>query len=365
MDYFGTFSSNTIAGSGNQYFFTMKKNEIRTSRVFYKITHGGTFQYSLLFSNMIDSTYADGSISQKNLVCESWTIHAARVGRCQATIFGENAFRFYENDIYEWFAVTFDGENTKDVAPGELFWTDPIELSFESGEYICVELTFSGTVIPYHEESLLPVFVLRDGNWEYDKKTPFVGKIGCDRKVSHTIAFWGDSITQGIGTPINSYTHWNALVAEYLGEQFACWNLGIGYARANDAASLGAWWEKVKHNETVIICLGANDILQNQSKEQIISDLTSIVSALRQNRNRIVLQTVPPFEYTDDQIAVWLQINEFIRNELSKKAELMFDVVPYLSDNQSDYYPKYGGHPNEIGCKIWAKALYEQLKKLF
>jgi len=365
MDSFKTFSSNTIAGSGNQYFFAMEKKEIRTSRVFYKITHSGTFQYSLLFSNVIDSTYADGSISRKNLVCESWTIHAARVGRCKKTIFDANTFRFNETDIYEWFAITFDGANTKDVSPAEFFWTDPMEFSFENGEYLCVEMTFSGTMIPYHEESLLPAFVLHDGNWEYDKKTPFVGMIGCDRKVAHTIAFWGDSITQGIGTPINSYAHWNALVAKYLGEQFACWNLGIGYARANDAASLGAWWEKAKHNDTVVICLGANDILENRPAERIILDLTTIVSALKQNGTRIVLQTVPPFEYTDNQISVWLQINEFIRNELSKEVDLMFDVVPYLCNMQSTYFPIYGGHPNEIGCRIWAKALYEQLKNLF
>lgn len=33
----------------------------------------------------------------------------------------------------------------------------------------------------------------------------FAGMIGCDRKVSAKIAYFGDSITQGIGTKENSY----------------------------------------------------------------------------------------------------------------------------------------------------------------
>ena len=82
MQYFERFSSNTIAGSGNQHWFSMPKGERRTGRVFYKITVGGSYAYSLLFSNIIDSTFSKGDQSHKNLLCEEWCIHAARVGRC-------------------------------------------------------------------------------------------------------------------------------------------------------------------------------------------------------------------------------------------------------------------------------------------
>lgn len=70
MKYFEDFTSNTYAGSGNQLHFKMNENEIRTGRVFYKISVGGEYNYSILFSNIIDSTYADGSISHKNLICD-------------------------------------------------------------------------------------------------------------------------------------------------------------------------------------------------------------------------------------------------------------------------------------------------------
>ena len=83
MKYFDSFVSNTCGGSGNQFFFHMNEGEVRTGRVFYKITAGGTFDYALLFSNIIDSTFSDGSVSHKNLVLDEWTILAARAGRCR------------------------------------------------------------------------------------------------------------------------------------------------------------------------------------------------------------------------------------------------------------------------------------------
>ena len=127
MDYFNTYISNTSAGSGNQFYFTMDKSEIRTGRIFYKIFVGGSFDYSLLFSNTIDSTFSDGSKSYKNLVCNKWHIHHASVGKCKCISdfektltmadFGENA----DIQVGGFKDLYFDGKKSKDVMPGELF----------------------------------------------------------------------------------------------------------------------------------------------------------------------------------------------------------------------------------------------------
>lgn len=69
MKYFEEFSSNTYAGSANQLYFEMDDNEIHTGRAFYKISVGGEYNYSILFSNILDSTYGDGTVSHKNLIC--------------------------------------------------------------------------------------------------------------------------------------------------------------------------------------------------------------------------------------------------------------------------------------------------------
>lgn len=355
MKFFDKFISNTYAGSSNQLFFSMANGEAKRGRAFYKVSVSGKYNYSFLFSNIIDSTYSDGSISHKNLICDSWVISEGRVGKSLA-------FQFNESECPEvtWLAgLTFNQSKEKEVMPGEFFSSDPIELYFEKGDYLCIEIKFSGKMIPYHEETLLPVFIKEDNGWRYSKKMPLPAMVGCDRKVKKRVAFLGDSITQGIGTEINSYAHWNAVLSEKLGEEYSFWNLGIGHGRANDAASDGAWLYKAKQNDIVFVCFGVNDILHGMSLEQIKSDLAYIVDTLSSLGIQIVLQTVPPFDYEGKDIEKWEKINDYIKTELSKKTIIIFDNGPHLSvSGEKAYMTKFGGHPNAEGCKVWADALY-------
>ena len=351
MDFFSRFTSNTIAGSANQH--TFRPDGQRTGRVYYKIAHGGTYQYSLLFSNIVDSTYSDGSVSYRNLICPAWRIHEARVGRCLTAQPDHQPLPV---------RLTFDGRAEKDVHPGEFFHTDPVTLTFEAGEYLCLEMTFSGELLPYHEESLLPVFSLHNGEWVYDKHMPLPGMVGCDRPVKTRVAFVGDSITQGIGTDINSYQHWNAVTAARLPESCACWNLGIGYARANDLATCSAWMYKLRHNDVYVVCMGVNDIW-HEASGQLQRDLSRIVDTLRAAGGKIVLQTIPPFHYPDEKKALWQNANRFIREELAKKVDLVFDVAPLLAqDEEHPQNARYGGHPDAAGCAVWGEALYEAIR---
>ena len=75
MQYFKDYCSNTLAGTGNQFFFlTENESEIYTGRLFYRIFQGGCYPYSLLFSNNNESTYAERSVSHNHLICDSWLI---------------------------------------------------------------------------------------------------------------------------------------------------------------------------------------------------------------------------------------------------------------------------------------------------
>lgn len=355
MNYFEKYVSNTYAGSSNQLYFHMDKSEIKTGRALYKIDSGGKYNYSFLFSNVIDSTYADGSISQKNLMCDSWKILSARVGKVCSYNFSAEAL-----PEIKWLSdLLFDKLKSKHVEAGEFFFSDPVELEFENNEYLCLELTFTGTMIPCHEESLIPTFVNTGNEWKYSKQMPLPSMIGCDRNVKSKMAYLGDSITQGIGTEINSYSHWNAILSEKLGEEYSYWNLGIGHGRASDAASDGAWIYKAKQNDIVFVCFGVNDILHGHSENQIKCDLERIVDLLKNCGIKVVLQTIPPFEFNKTEIRKWKNINEYIKNTLSKKADLFFDNTLILSEN--GIFPKYGGHPNKDGCKIWADELYYKL----
>lgn len=368
MDYFNIYSSNTYASSGNQFYFTPKNAQQKyTGRVFYKISNAGKFNYSLLFSNIIDSTYEKGEISQKNLICSSWIIHQARVCVCNKDLLDKDFINNeiandINNKLNDFKILTFDNKEVKKVAPGEFFSSDPVELSFNKNDYLCLELTFQGTMIPYHEESLLPIFSKTENGWIYDRKMPLPSMIGCDRKVKAKIGFIGDSITQGIGTPINSYKHWNALLSEKIGGEYSFWNLGIGYARADDMASNGAWAYKAKHNDVLFICYGVNDLGNGFSAEQIINNLEKIVNTFKKQGIKIILQTIPPFDYGQLTTKKWLEVNNYIKNVLSQKVEHVFDIAPYLAQSEENpQNTKYGDHPNIIGCEIWANALYKSL----
>jgi len=369
MTYFDKYVSNTCAGSGNQMFFNMNEDEVRTGRMFYKIFAGGEYNYSILFSNIIDTTFFNGAVSHANLICDSWKILGARAGKCKSIPEGkdladmtlsdtdENADIFV-TDLRE---LTFSSNKSKEVMPGEFFATDPIKLNFNKNEYLCLEITFTGKMIPHHRETLLPVYIKSDTGWEYSNEMPFASMIGCDRPIKARIAYLGDSITQGIGAGYNTYSHWNARLSEKIGEEYAYWNLGLGFARAHDAASDGAWLYKAKQSDIVFVCLGVNDI--GDSAKQIKSDLKKIVDTLKKEGKTVILQTIPPFNYEENTIADWKSINDYVKNELSQCVDFVFDTVPYLSDSeQQSHIAKFGGHPTSEGCRIWADALYESLR---
>lgn len=370
MEYFNKFTSNTYAGSSNQLYFEAG-DEIRTGRVFYKITVGGRYDYSILFSNVIDSTFSGGDVSHKNLICDEWMIHSARVGRCSRMNASKDIETLVMNDndkdsdiiVCDFKDIYFDGQKTKKVMPGEFFSSDPLALEYKKDEYLCLEISFSGKMIPYHEETLLPVYV-KDGEiWKFSKLMPFAGMIGCNRRVKERVAYLGDSITQGIGTKPNSYLHWNALLSEKLGNDYSYWNLGIGYGRANDAASDGAWMYKAMRNDIVFVCYGVNDIFKGFSEEQIKNDLTHIVNVLKSKGKKVIMQTIPPFDYQDENIKKWERINSYILTELKEKVDFVFDNTKILGKNDNPSAAMYGGHPDEKGCKLWADALYEEIQK--
>ena len=362
MEYFEKYTSNTYAGSGNQLYFGTN-GKVKVGRVFYKISVGGSFNYSLLFTNIIDSTYADGKVSHKNLICDEWDIHGMKIGRCKNLFIPDDINQMVTKDEdYDFKEVTFKGEKTKKVMPGEFFTTDPLMMEFDKGDYLCLEVSFSGEMIPYHEESMLPVLVKEGDSFKYSRLMPFSSMIGCDRNVESKISYLGDSITQGIGPKPNSYLHWNAILSEMLGERYSYWNLGIGYGRANDAASDGAWLYKAKQSDIVFVCYGVNDIFKGHTEEEIKADLTYIAETLKAGGKKVILQTIPPFDYKGDKIEMWNRLNSYILDVLSEKVDFVFDNREFLGDKENPQNAIYGGHPNEEGGDIWAKALFSELK---
>ncbi|MGM9652304.1 MAG: SGNH/GDSL hydrolase family protein [Eubacteriales bacterium] len=364
MEFFQKYTSNTSAGSGNQKVFRGDAG-MQTGRIFYRVDCGGEYEYSFLFSNIIDSTFADGRESHTNYICDSWEIRQLRAGVCPGDFFGGKSVAEAQQMLdraCRMKSLTFGGRPCKTAAPGEFFAADPVLLDAGSGDYICMEISFCGSEIPFLAECNIPAYKKCGEKWSRSSEMPFPGMLGCHRPVKKRIAFLGDSITEGLGTPVDSYAHWGALAAKALGAEYAFWNLGLGYGRASDAASDGAWLYKAKQNDAVVVCFGVNDILQGRAAEELEADLSTIVRTLRRCGVSVLIQTIPPFDYQEDRKRVWLEVNRYIKTTLAQEADAVFDVVPVLSvGGDTPERALYGGHPNETGCRRWAEALLPTL----
>ncbi len=360
MHFFDHYVSCTSAGSGSQNWFSPDDPErILTSRVYFKLSRD-IDRLAVLYSNLIDSTYADGRHSHVNFVPGEWTIHSLRAGvtdRCMPEKLTDP-----KADI----EVRFDGKALKRVMPGEIFATDPFELNAPKGSFVCLEMNFAGASIPCHTESLLPAFRREGGFWRSCTDMPFPSMLGTVRHNEIRIGFLGDSITQGIGTKPNSYEHLAAFVQQQLGSRCAVWNLGLGYGRAHDAALDGGWLFKARFNDIVCVCFGVNDLLQTGNAQQLKRDLEYIVRELRHGGSKVVLQTVPPFDYSPELREKWLDVNDFIRTAMVSEADKVFDTVPFLCRSiEEPYLSRYGAHPDEEGNAVWADALVPVLRTLF
>ena len=265
--------------------------------------------------------------------------------------------------IESWQSITFDGAPEKAVAAGERFASDPVRLNAPKSVWLCFEITFEGTKLPYLEEAIIPLFREENGRFVPSKKLPLPAMIACDRPVFKKIAFLGDSITEGIGTPIDSYAHWAARVADKMGDSYGYWNLGIGFARASDAASDGAWLAKARKADLVNVCLGVNDILHGQTTvEALKAQLALILRLLKEAGCQVGLFTVPPCDGPLERGAMWREVNRFIREELAPQADYVFDVTQIWGGFPVDP-SRYGGlHPNAAGCEALAEAYVRDAK---
>ena len=91
--------------------------------------------------------------------------------------------------------------------------------------------------------------------------------------------------------------------------------------------------------------------------------LETIMKKLQDAGVKVIMQTVPPFNYTDARIERWNAINDHIMTSMAERAEGAFDNRVILSKSESEpYNAKYGGHPNSEGNGIWGRALVDVIK---
>ena len=350
------YSSSTLAAGGVHMLFP-SDGETRTGRVYNKLYVEGIYDFAFLFSCITDSTFADGAEIVRDTPAGPWVIYSASVAVSDtADPVKDKAART---------ELRFGGKNRKNVASGEIFATDPVRLSVKKGQYLGIELTYAGRLLPSHRESIVPIFRQTPEGWVPDPDMPIPSMTGCTREVTTRVCFWGDSITQGIGTPFDSYTYYAARTAVLIGYGgIAYRNIGMGWARADDAAAGGIWMEQAKRNDIVSICFGVNDLQNGFSEEELIENLVKIVAELKAAGCSVLVQTVPPFGNDPEFERKRQIVNRFILNDSRLRADAVFDCGRVLGMPGAPQLARYGDHPDAEGCRLWAEALAPVLNKL-
>ncbi len=341
-----TLPSLIVSGTGNNNFIPMKKGEEADFLSWYLPRKRGRLRVMIKFFNKIYST----GCSARDKEGGRFTLLSASVGR------GPKPGPRPEAET----PLTFGGETSAWVERG--FASDLAEISLPEGSWLCVRLRVraeENLELPSTDESASSGY--RGGLRTLNVMRPnFVGYEG---DFSETLAFFGDSITQGTRTATDKYEAWALRTALALPLSVNVLNLGMGWSRAYDAAADGLFMNLAKNADKIIVCFGVNDIKSGgRSGENVIESLRAVHRILRENNPSVdIIQcTVPPFNMEPWQEEQRRTVNRAVLGgELGPK---IFDIGSILEDAGGLVKREYmsaldDAHPNGRGGRAVAEVL--------
>lgn len=377
------YTSITSLSSAANFIWKADKKTTLTFRTYIRPREYGHLQFKLWHSNIVDSTWADGTESKANDPGGRW-----RIESCYVADGGEQPDGHIVKGTGR--AVTFAGSSSKDVQQGEQFWSDSVAIEIPDNHFLAFSwaLTTDGTGegIPFNTETLLASAYEAEGDFAgqasgegYEpagNRQILPSLLAYEKAVEKRIVFLGDSITQGVRTEQDGYTFWAAKIAAGLGPDIGVWNIGSGWARAYDLVNDSAWLSKAKQGDEVVVCLGVNDIgTANRSAEQLIADLTSIIEQLHGSKPGLAiwLCTLPAFNFSGEQENVWRTVNEWIRKRDANGAAVagVFDIAAVLGQAEPsgqllrpEFMSPYDDpHPNGTAGAAVAEAFLAWYRK--
>ena len=290
---FKKYVSNTSLALGTSYLIE-STNGIKGYRIYVKPTVYGKFKWRFFFINSVNSTYGLGEVAHANVSGGSWKIHKATIGI--------SASLDKDDEIKNVTKVTYNGSESKCVSPDEHFWSDEIDFEINDG-YIVWEWDLEGENIPSMPEDIYTAYSVQDGKWAHEWNRPAPCLFGVERPYKKRIAFLGDSITAGCGTKKDGYEMWVARIADELKDEYAVWNLGLGFGRGSDCATDGSWLYKAKQYDIAVITYGVNDIKSGEygkgkpsSAGEIVSWAEAMATSLQNAGVEVIISTIPYFD---------------------------------------------------------------------
>jgi lysophospholipase L1-like esterase len=310
-------------------------------------------------------------------------------------------------------AVTFGGQKSVTVAPGESAVSDPVALAYADprplGRKLAVSFHVFGESGPmtWHAKAMQTSYISPPGSGakgadESETAFPFstaswyfLDELDMNTTGSKTIVAFGDSITDGTGTTINGDDRWPDVLFRRLhaayGEAFAVANQGIGgnqvvgpddYATKPIPGGPGAVTRldrdiiSLPGVATVIWMEGINDFgAADSSVETVIAGYKEGVAHIRQKIPGVkifaatltsALHSTPTHGRPEVE-AKRRALNEFLRTSKDFDGFVDFDKVTFDSatgEIQAMYQPNssIGGpgdklHPNRAGYAAMANAI--------
>ena len=369
----GAYASVTALSSSANFIMNKQAGFTRTYRTYIRPRESGSLQLRFWHSNAVDSTWDMGADASGGEPGGAWRIEAACAGDGGTEHDGSAI-------LGSMVPFTFAGQDGLEVHAGENICSDEITVEVQEGHDLVFSWTItahnSGKSIPYNVETMLATAYDAEGNLAASESSDgfhlseqllvLPAFIGYRRKTVRNIVLLGDSITQGVRTAQDAYEYWGARFTEGLGPNYGVWNIGSGWGRAYDLSASSPWLHKAMQGDEVLIVLGVNDIgTAGRSADELMGELSSIVALLKKNKpnGKIVLSTVPPFNFEGDKEQVRRTVNNWIMNTPPIGVDYVYDMAIVLAESEAVSHlvkPEYMSssddpHPNGLAGKAIAE----------
>jgi lysophospholipase L1-like esterase len=292
--------------------------------------------------------------------------------------------------------VTFGGQNSVTLAAGAEAFSDPVDLSVAAFSHIAISAYFAGpTAVPTIHADARQTAYIATGNQlsapsieagAANRREAYYGvsavDVSSEQAASVVVAF-GDSLTDGSGTPIDGNRRYpnlldNRLKAAGL-DRTGVVNAGIGgnrwlhdFAGPRGISRFGRDVLGVTGATHAVILMGINDIGfsvesvpdQEVSAQQIIDAMAAAVSSARTRGLKVLLGTLMPFKgagyFSAAGEAKRQAVNAWIRTHPDVTV-VDFDAVMRDPADPAALNPAYDRgdhlHPNDLGFTAMAQAI--------
>ena len=231
---------------------------------------------------------------------------------------------------------------------------------YTSDYYIAVAYP-EDTTIPLTSYNIAGVYQYLDTGVQRNILTSLSGK---------NIAVFGDSIVQGRmcknGHSVNMVMPkpYSNLISEIAGTEPNNFGIGGALVYDNDWKSLSRHYNSVTGFDVVFICAGTNDYGGGIALTDFESAFTTILTALVANNTKVVVCTPTRRSTNGTNSTTGLTMQDYASAEISIAESMNVDVIDLYTLTNTAAFKAHltdGLHPNEIGSKMIADIILEQM----